>query len=92
VTSVIATAENDDNALLALAAAVEQGSSHPLAQAIVREAAAPAEHSAGQRPAALAGSIEAEVNGSRITICAPAKPPRQSMRRRSSSWRAPGKR
>ena len=38
VTSVIATAEFDDNALLALAAAVEQGSSHPLAQAIVREA------------------------------------------------------
>ncbi len=38
VTSVIATAEVDDNALLALAAAVEQGSSHPLAQAIVREA------------------------------------------------------
>ncbi|MCL0244515.1 HAD-IC family P-type ATPase, partial [Escherichia coli] len=35
VTSVIATAEVDDNALLALAAAVEQGSSHPLAQAIV---------------------------------------------------------
>ncbi|MDR8263054.1 HAD-IC family P-type ATPase, partial [Acinetobacter baumannii] len=33
VTSVIATAEVDDNALLALAAAVEQGSSHPLAQA-----------------------------------------------------------
>ncbi len=28
VTSVIATAEVDDNALLALAAAVEQGSSH----------------------------------------------------------------
>ncbi len=75
VTSVIATAEVDDNALLALAAVVEQGSSHPLAQAIVREAqrrqlSIPL--ASGQR--ALAGSgIEAEVNGSRILICAASK-------------------
>ena len=58
-----------------LAAAVEQGSSHPLAQAIVREAqrrqlSIPL--ASGQR--ALAGSgIEAEVNGSRILICAASK-------------------
>lgn len=38
VTHVITTADVDENGLLALAAAVEQGSSHPLAQAIVREA------------------------------------------------------
>ncbi len=75
VTSVIATAENDDNTLLALAAAVEQGSSHPLAQAIVREAQRrqlSIPQASGQR--ALAGSgIEAEVNGSRIVICAASK-------------------
>ena len=54
---------------------MEQGSSHPLAQAIVREAqrrqlSIPL--ASGQR--ALAGSgIEAEVNGSRILICAASK-------------------
>ncbi len=75
VTRVIAAANVDENGLLALAAAVEQGSSHPLAQAIVREAqqrklTIPVAHN--QR--ALAGSgIEAEVNGSRILICAASK-------------------
>ncbi len=76
VTSVIATAEVDDNALLALAAAVEQGSSHPLAQAIVREAqrrqlSIPLASS--QRPALAGSGIEAEVNGSRILICTASK-------------------
>lgn len=75
VTSIVATGSVDEDALLALAAAVEQGSSHPLAQAIVADAQtrgltiAEASH---QR--ALAGSgIEAEVEGQRVLICAAGK-------------------
>ncbi|EDA1696971.1 Zn(II)/Cd(II)/Pb(II) translocating P-type ATPase ZntA [Salmonella enterica subsp. enterica] len=63
--------------LLALAAAVEQGATHPLAQAIVRESqtrdlAIPTAES--QRTLAGTG-IEAQVNGERILICAAGKQP-----------------
>ncbi|ADO46553.1 Zn(II)/Cd(II)/Pb(II) translocating P-type ATPase ZntA [[Enterobacter] lignolyticus] len=77
VTAIIGANAMNNNDLLALAAAVEQGSSHPLAQAIVQEAQSrqltiPA--AAAQR--ALAGSgIEAEVNGQKVLICAAGKFP-----------------
>jgi heavy metal-(Cd/Co/Hg/Pb/Zn)-translocating P-type ATPase len=80
VTDVLVTADISSDELLALAAAVEQGSSHPLAQAIVQSAqdkglAIP--QALEQR--ALAGSgIEAQVNGERVLICAPGKFPSEA--------------
>lgn len=75
VTAVMTTADIGENDLLALAGGVEQGSSHPLAQAVVREAEQrqlvipPA---SGQR--SLAGSgIEAQVEGRQVLICAAGK-------------------
>ncbi|HEX4503512.1 MAG TPA: Zn(II)/Cd(II)/Pb(II) translocating P-type ATPase ZntA [Scandinavium sp.] len=72
VTTIVPLNDTTENELLALAAAVEQGSSHPLAMAIVNEAvsrnvALPQ----AQSQRALAGSgIEAEVNGEKVLICA----------------------
>ena len=69
--------EMSENALLMLAAAVEQGSTHPLAIAIVREAQARElviPEATAQR--ALVGSgIEADVEGKKVLIVAADKSP-----------------
>lgn len=74
VTALIPLAGQEENSLLATAAAVERGSAHPLALAIVaaataRQLALPA--ASGQR--ALAGSgVEATIGGRLLSISSPA--------------------
>lgn len=66
--------------LLALAAAVEQGATHPLAQAIVREAQTRERTipPALEQRALVGSGIEAQVNGERILICAAGKRPAEA--------------
>lgn len=66
--------------LLALAAAVEQGATHPLAQAIVREAQTRelTIPPALEQRALVGSGIEAQVNGERILICATGKRPAEA--------------
>ena len=66
--------------LLALAAAVEQGATHPLAQAIVREAQTRelTIPPALEQRALVGSGIEAQVNGERILICAAGKRPAEA--------------
>ncbi|WBM70781.1 Zn(II)/Cd(II)/Pb(II) translocating P-type ATPase ZntA [Buttiauxella sp. WJP83] len=75
VTTIKAQGELSENALLALAAAVEFGSSHPLAQAIVREAQSrelTLPNASAHR--ALAGiGVEATINGETLLLSAPGK-------------------
>ncbi|HBH69563.1 MAG TPA: zinc/cadmium/mercury/lead-transporting ATPase, partial [Erwinia persicina] len=77
VTAILPLAAMDEEQLLATAAAIEQGSSHPLAKAIISAAAQrqltlPLAND--QR--ALAGSgVEAEVSGRLLTISSPSRLP-----------------
>ncbi|MCQ4093822.1 zinc/cadmium/mercury/lead-transporting ATPase [Erwinia persicina] len=77
VTAILPLAAMDEEQLLATAAAIEQGSSHPLAKAIISAAAKrqltlPLAND--QR--ALAGSgVEAEVSGRLLTISSPSRLP-----------------
>jgi Zn2+/Cd2+-exporting ATPase len=72
VTTIVPLNGVTEDALLAMAAAVEQGSSHPLATAIVNEAAErQLSLPQAQAQRALAGSgIEADVDGENVLICA----------------------
>ena len=80
VTAILPASGISESELLALAAAVEQGATHPLAQAIVREAQTrELTIPAAQAQRALVGSgIEAQVNGERILICAAGKQPAEA--------------
>ena len=77
VTAIVPLGALDENRLLATAAAIELGSSHPLALAIVAAAEQrqlPLPQASAQR--ALAGSgVEAEVSGYLLTISSPVKVP-----------------
>ncbi|HFK7185990.1 zinc/cadmium/mercury/lead-transporting ATPase [Serratia odorifera] len=75
VTDVLPIGDVDRQRLLALAAAVEAGSHHPLAQAIVRHAEGNGGllPSAANRRALVGMGVEGEVDGQRILIGAPTK-------------------
>ncbi|WP_336219958.1 Zn(II)/Cd(II)/Pb(II) translocating P-type ATPase ZntA [Citrobacter amalonaticus] len=77
VTAIRPATGVSESQLLALAAAVESGATHPLAQAIVREAqtAGLAIPSAEGQRALVGSGIEAQVNGERVLICAAGKYP-----------------
>ncbi len=84
VTAIETAASLNENELLALAAAVEQGSTHPLAQAIVREAQQRAlPLPATESHLALAGvGVEATINGEKMLLSSPGKLPAQVLNTR----------
>ncbi|VVT55171.1 Lead, cadmium, zinc and mercury transporting ATPase (EC (EC; Copper-translocating P-type ATPase (EC [Kosakonia radicincitans] len=81
VVAVTPLAGIDEAELLALSAAVEQGSTHPLAQAVVQEAQRrqlPIPTAQAQRTLAGKG-IEAQIDGQYIRISAPDKLPQDTL-------------
>ncbi|EKS1844308.1 Zn(II)/Cd(II)/Pb(II) translocating P-type ATPase ZntA [Cronobacter muytjensii] len=75
VTAISPVTGLEADALLAFAAAVEQGSTHPLAQAVVREASerGVAVLRAGEQRTLAGVGVEAQVEGRRVRISAPDK-------------------
>ncbi|OCP19261.1 cadmium-translocating P-type ATPase [Ensifer sp. LC54] len=73
VTEVFACGKNEENDVLALAAAVESGSNHPLAQAIVGHAGAAgiAIPPANDASATAGKAVHATVGGRRLAISSP---------------------
>ncbi|GAB80574.1 zinc/cadmium/mercury/lead-transporting ATPase [Shimwellia blattae] len=85
VSAIVTHGTLSEAQLLALAASAEQGTSHPLGQAIMREAQARGlEVSRATSQTTRAGvGIEAVINGQNITLCAPARAPREAL---SGDW------
>ncbi|ELY6344476.1 Zn(II)/Cd(II)/Pb(II) translocating P-type ATPase ZntA [Cronobacter muytjensii] len=75
VTAISPVTGLEADALLAFAAAVEQGGTHPLAQAVVREASerGVAVLRAGEQRTLAGVGVEAQVEGRRVRISAPDK-------------------
>jgi len=97
VTNVLALGGVTENELLSLAAAVEAGSHHPLAQAIITRARAenPLPINAQERRALAGSGVEGEVAGKKIQVLAPkrlaAKGVAEVHLRQIADWESAGK-
>ncbi|KKI47255.1 zinc ABC transporter ATPase [Obesumbacterium proteus] len=81
VTDVVALSDTQTDQILTLAAAVEVGSHHPLAQAIVRNVADKklAMLTADDRQAKAGVGVEGVVNGALVQVMAPTKLPQDAL-------------
>ena len=97
VTDVLALSGVTENELLSLAAAVEAGSHHPLAQAIITRARVenPLPINAQERRALAGSGVEGEVAGKKIQVLAPkrlaAKGVAEVHLRQIADWESTGK-